>query len=332
MGTNVWYKNIVENWREKLLLALKLSVGCVLSIVIAYELGVRYSPTAGVITVLSIQKYKLETIQTAWKRLLAFCLALLIAGVSFSTLGFTSLGFGVFLFVFVFLCISLEWEIALSISVVLITHLLEQGEMSKEVLVNEFAVFGIGAGMGILMNLHLKRNVQILHKYINGMDGEFDKILLHMAKRLGNPELDETNHGRFKRLGIQIRRAEETAWANHQNSIRFSADKYMSYIRARRQQSEVLYEMEKRMGQLDMTPVQAERIRLFLERLAGSGREKSQTESLKEELRGLFEQMRMEKLPVSREEFESRAVLFVFMLHLKELLELHEGIEGLYAD
>lgn len=327
MEKGLWTKASKAKWMEHLLLAVKLSVGCILSLVIAYELGVRYSATAGVITVLSIQKYKMETIRTAGKRLFAFSLALVIAWIAFSIFGFTTGGFGVFLFVFVFLCVSLEWEIALSVSVVLVTHLLEQGRMNASVLLNEFMVFGIGAGMGILMNLHLRRDHKVLQLRIEGMNQEFGNILHDMAARLKCPGRVAQSHIHFECLDEQIHLAQEAALANHQNSIRKREDNPMHYVEVRLQQAELLFEMDKRIGQLDMTPVQAEHIRIFLEQMAECYYRGEGTVFPMEELEQLFAEMRAQSLPVTREEFESRAILFVFLLHLKELLELYNELE-----
>lgn len=311
-------------WKNSLLMAAKLSAGCILAIAAAYELDVRYSATAGVITVLSIQKYKLETIRTALKRLMAFGVALFVAWAAFSMFGFTTLGYGAFLFVFVFLCVTLEWEIALSICVVLVSHLLEQGEMTRDVLVNEFLVFGIGTGVGILMNLHLRRDVQTLKRRVADVDHEFCRILLQMADSLRTDGPATMKMDAFERFEENLYYAEQIAWANRQNSIWKKDDRYMRYIMIRREQCEILYDMKKRIGQLDVTPVQAEHIRVFLEHMAWCCANGGDDILLVEELDGLFEEMRTQKLPVLREEFENRAVLFVFMLHLRELIELHE--------
>ncbi len=51
--------------KDTIIKSLKIAVAAVLSIAIAGELGLRYSATAGIITVLSIQNTKKETIKSA---------------------------------------------------------------------------------------------------------------------------------------------------------------------------------------------------------------------------------------------------------------------------
>ena len=59
--------------------AFKIALAAVLSILTADLLGLKYAVTAGLITVLSIQNTKRETLRTARNRGLAFLCALIIA-------------------------------------------------------------------------------------------------------------------------------------------------------------------------------------------------------------------------------------------------------------
>ena len=68
--------------------AFKIALAAVLSILTADLLGLKYAVTAGLITVLSIQNTKRETLRTARNRGLAFLCALIIAFCVFSSLDF----------------------------------------------------------------------------------------------------------------------------------------------------------------------------------------------------------------------------------------------------
>lgn len=349
--TNLLTKASKKRWKYILLMAGKISTGCILSILIAYELGLRYCATAGIITVLSIHNTKVETIQTAGRRLLAFLLAIVIARLAFSLLGFTTVAFGLFMFVFVFICISLGWENAISMSAVLVTHFLEVKSMAAASLFNETMVFFIGAGMGIIMNLHLRRDYKTMQFRVNAMDEEMRGILFNMAERLVSEKVIDVSGDYFHRLEKQIIRAEEVAWNNHQNTVRerlfgkkpeipqrnkaYSIDKAdekskgirtayadLEYVQMRKKQCEVLYEMHKRISQVHVTPVQAEHIAVFLKKMAEEYHEENDGAKLLEDLEQLFQEMRATKLPVERTEFENRAVLFVFMLNIKEFLDI----------
>ena len=81
------------NIRGMLFNAFKISVGCVAAIALSALIGLNYSVTAGLITVLSIQDTKKETAVTALKRLLAFIAAAVISSVCFIFMGCGTIAF-----------------------------------------------------------------------------------------------------------------------------------------------------------------------------------------------------------------------------------------------
>ena len=51
-------------WKKHILVSLKIAAAALFSILLAGELGLQYSATAGIITVLSIRATKRETLQS----------------------------------------------------------------------------------------------------------------------------------------------------------------------------------------------------------------------------------------------------------------------------
>lgn len=82
--------------------AFKTALAAVLSILTANLLGLNYAVTAGIITVLSIQNTKRETLRTAANRGLAFLCALMIAFLCYKLFGFSVGAFVIYLFFFPF--------------------------------------------------------------------------------------------------------------------------------------------------------------------------------------------------------------------------------------
>lgn len=68
-----------QNYNALILKSVKITAGAILAILFASFLNLKYSATAGIITILSIQNTKKETIQTALARGEAFCCALLVS-------------------------------------------------------------------------------------------------------------------------------------------------------------------------------------------------------------------------------------------------------------
>lgn len=311
-----------QSWKAICIQAAKLSMGCTLSILIAYDLGLANSPTAGIITVLSIQGTKVETLKTAARRLSAFLLMLLAAGVSYRYFDYTTFAFGIFLFIFVFLCMSLRLGDAISMNAVLASHFLTRNSMSLEMIGNEAALLWIGAGMGIIMNLHLKRNDASMKLRIRRMDEELREILNGMAEAVLSERKRKEDDSSLHHLEEQIMRAEQEAWQNHQNTILGRSGQQIRYIQMRREQCEILHEMYKRIRYISITPAQAEQISRFLLRIVECDREEDDGKELLKELEHVFAYMKKEKLPEDREEFESRALLYVFLHNIQEFLEI----------
>ena len=167
--------------KEHLLKSFKIAVAALLSIFIAGELGLEYSATAGIITVLSIGRTKRETFRSAANRGMAYICALVLAFVCFKLLGYTLPGFALYLFLFAFLCMAAGWQEAITTDSVLISHFLREGNMSLQAVGNETMLFVIGVSLGILMNLHLHSKEADFERLAEEVDGQIKGILRRMC-------------------------------------------------------------------------------------------------------------------------------------------------------
>jgi len=307
-------------WRS-----LKIAAAALASIFIAGELGLESSSTAGIITILSIQKTKRETVRSASNRILAYGCALLLAAVCFRGLGYTLPAFAVYLFLFAFLCMFAGWQEAITTDSVLISHFLQKENMGLPMLVNETLLLLIGAGMGILVNLHLHSKEADFARLAEEVDRQIKNILRQMARRLpGQPrgylmqkELEEEG---FRQLEESLRRAKLCAAANYNNSF-FRKDTYqLDYIRMRSQQTVVLKGIYENMNKLEYLPRQTQAVAALFAEVEKAYHKENTVVELLERLHRVMDEMKQEKLPESREEFEARAILFYILLQTEELL------------
>ena len=234
---------IMQNWKPRLIKSLKIAIAAVAAIAVAGELGLKYSATAGIITVLSIQNTKKETLRSARNRGFAFLCALLLAGGCFGVLGFTLWAFVLYLFLFALLCQWAGWQEALAMDSVLITHFLSEKSMAPMLLVNESLLFFIGTGFGILVNLHLRRKGAEFERLAAEVDEQIKGILHRMSLWLPVEDKSSYGSGCFQTLKKALEEAKLCAAANYNNDLR-NADTYeLDYIRMREQQSVVLQEI-----------------------------------------------------------------------------------------
>ncbi len=339
--------------KKHLLKSVKIAVAALLSIFIAGELGLKYSATAGIITVLSIQNTKKETFRSAANRSLAYVCALILASTCFRIFGYTLPAFAVYLFLFAFLCMAAGWQEAITTDSVLITHFLNERSMSLQMLGNETALLIIGAGIGILVNLHLHSKEADFEKLAAEVDGQIKKILWGMSERLLTQDLKDCDGSCFPCLedddnscfpglkddetgcfpglkddetscfaGLEeaIRQAKLCAAANFNNTLRQKDTYELDYIRMREQQSVVLKGIYQNIRRLEYLPEQAAKVAVLIADIEQAYHKENTVEALLAGMQEFLEDMKQEEMPRNREEFEARAILFYILMQLKELL------------
>lgn len=305
-----------------LIKSLKIAVAAVLAIALAGEMGLKYSASAGIITVLSIQNTKRETLRSARNRAVAFLCALLLAYVCYSLLGFTLWAFALYLFLFALLCLQAGWIEALAMDSVLITHFLTEQSMDTAMIVNELLLFVVGTGLGIGVNLHLHSRQEEFDRLANQVDEQIKGILHRMSLWLPKEDKSDYDADCFGKLEKALEAAKLCAAANY-NNVLWKQDTYeLDYIRMREQQSIVLKEIYMNIKRIAYLPRQAEQVAGLLSRIEKDYHKENTVEGLLEELELLLTAMKEQSLPKSREEFEARAILFYILMQLKSLLQL----------
>lgn len=122
---------------------------------IAGALGLKYSVSAGIITILSIQNTKRKSLSVAIQRMIACLLALTISSVLFTMLGHNAIIFGLFLLVFIPLAVKFNLQEGIVVNSVLATHILAEKYISINLFINEILLMFIGAGIALLLNLYM---------------------------------------------------------------------------------------------------------------------------------------------------------------------------------
>lgn len=301
--------------------SLKIALAALLAIALAGELGLQYALAAGIITVLSIQGTKLETLKTAGKRALAFLCALLIAGLCYQLLGYTLWAYAVYLFLFAMVCLVMNWPEAIAMDSVLIGHFLSQ-ECFVPLLGNEILLFVIGTGFGIAVNLHLRSRKEAFTELSDQVDRQIKEILGDMAEQLAQENESGCGEIAFAELKKALLRAEECAVANYGNAP-FSRDTYeLEYVRMRQQQTVVLQAIHDNIRGITYLPRQAGQVAELLRQIQQEYHRYNNVEGLLGQLQELLADMQRQPLPESREEFEARAALFYLLKQLEELLTI----------
>ncbi len=315
-GINQWLRKDI--WIK----SLKITLAALISLILAGELGLKYSSTAGIITILSIHNTKKETVKSAAKRALAFLCALVLAAGCFGLFGFTLLAFGVYLLLFALLCLNMGWIEAITSVSVLVTHFLAEKSMTLPDIYNEALIFLIGTGTGILVNLHLHRRQGEFDRLAGEVDIRIKEILRHMSQCLIAEHKSDSSFDHFEKLAESLEAAGLCATANYNNQFRSSDTFELEYIRMREQQSIVLQGIYNNIKTLRHLPAQAAQISELLQEIESCYHKNNTAEVLLKRVDEFFYIMEKQELPSSRCEFEARAILFYILKQLQELIQI----------
>lgn len=308
--------------KETLFNTFKISLAAVISIAVAGMLNLNYMISAGTVAILSIQPTKRETVKTAVGRVLAFLCALVTAVVCFELLGYTMIAFAVFLILHILVCQIFGWTNSMAMDALLMSHFLTAGNMHWSTVLNECCIFFIGVSTGVLANMHLRKNVNYIEELKESTDEQIRRILYRMSERILNSDMSDYNGDCFIILKESMQKAKDVADANYNNQLRVRDIYDKEYIKMREQQCLVLYEMYKNVQRLHTTPVTAQKISQFLEKMSHEYHKSNTGKELMEEFREMDLSMKSKPLPTERIEFEDRAKLFYLLRYIEEFIQI----------
>ena len=311
--------------------AAKVVLAAVLAIEFAEMLRLKYSVSAGIVAILSIQPTKTETVFTALGRFYAFISALLIAAACFGIFGVHLNAFFLFLLFYILVCQIFGWHAAMAMNSVLISHFLSEGVMSLPTVMNEVLIFLIGVTAGIAANLHLRKKEAYILELEKNADEQVVKILSRMAERVVNMDISDYSGDCFLVLRRMIWKAKEAAEENYKNQFKKDDIFDLEYVAMRERQCQVLFEMYKSARELGSSPATAKRVSDFMALMAKDYGKENDGGMLMKLFGAMDDYMKEQPLPVSRKEFEDRARLFALMRHMEEFIRIKIDFAGKYG-
>ncbi len=300
----------------------KIAAGSCLAILLADRLGLHYSASAGIITLLSIQNTKKETLLITGKRFLSFLLSVAISFLIFRLLGYHAFSFGIFLLLFVGACYLLKLEDGIAMNAVLTTHFLIEKSINLYWIKNELTLLIVGAGIGVLLNLYIPRNTDAIKRDQLSIEGYMKIILNHLSAALLRHEEEITLTEEFQSLENHLEEALTRAYANMNNTLLTDTRYYIQYMQMRKNQTAILQRISSSIDFIETFPVQAQKISEFISHIAETFYEYNNALGLLARLQEIKLEFKSEPLPDSREEFENRAVLFQILNELDAFLLL----------
>lgn len=306
-----------------LLNAFKIGFGSSLAIFIASALELNYAITAGSITLLTIVTTKWGTLKLSLVRILTFFIAAALCGTVFAHVPSQWVAYGIFTFFIVIICDIIGWKSAISVNALIGMHFLSHmDEFSYDFILNEFLLLVIGVSISIILNLfHAYRfEEQHLIKNMRAVEEALSETLIEIAEYLENHIKGKEVWKDVDRLEKVIDQFIQEARDYQDNTFHSHPGYYIDYFKMRRDQCKIMQNLHKEMKAIKSLPKQAHKVAEYVRYLAGFVVEKNEPVEQLTRLELLFEEMKREELPVTRGEFESRALLYHTLMDLEDFL------------
>lgn len=308
------------NWMK----ALKIAGGGVAAILLAEALGLQNAASAGIITLLTVQNTRRETVMSSVRRFAGFGIMTLLSLPIYHFCGTAPWSFGIVLLLLLLLCYAFRMDDATPINAVMATHYMFAGGVSIGMVGNEILLLVIGSGIGVCLNWFMPRNLKKIHEMQRQLDEEIRGILERMSVRLLEADhtgYDDSCFARTERLSEELRREIDLFLQNQtwQDDIYF-----MRYTAMRREQCRVLQVMYRQLLRLNQIPEQATPLSAFLKEIAQHFHEGNDCTALLEQLEEQLTAYRRDALPETRAAFENRAILYSILTELRSFLEIKQ--------
>ena len=311
-------------------LTLKIAGAASLSIFIANRMGLEFGATAGIISILSIQKTKIQTFKVGIERTLAAIIAIFLSFAIYKYLGNSALTFGVFLIIYLPIVKILKIEIGTVPGAVLSTHLLVSNDINVYWIVNEVLLTIIGIGVATVFNLYVPSLKGKFNKDKEFIEEQFRIIISNMATSLLNHTVSISEERIFSSTELILNKNKERAYRINENHLFQDKSYYIDYIEMRLKQFDTIKKMRMHFSRFYMAYDQTKMVADFTKNIAENIREDNNCMELISRLQILKEEFKNMELPKSREEFENRAMLFQYLNDLEDYLNIKREFKEKY--
>ncbi len=319
----------LTKWKKALILAGKIAIGSSLAIYTADFLKLEYASAAGIITLLTLVTTKKGTLKLSMHRLLSFMVVEMLTFVTFAPIQSEWIAYGLFVFLVVLICEMMGWRATISTNAVIGTHFLLAEKFTPAFLMNEFLLVVIGITFAFLLNLFQDNHGQkgYFVKNIPLIEARMQDVLKEVADYLDNRFPEETEKIVWTDVSALRNRLIELlgeAWEYEENNFKEGGGYYADYFEMRLDQCRTLLHLHDAMRKIKTIPRQAKVIENYIRYLSAYVTEINVPALQLKYLDDIFAGMKKEPMPVTREEFENRALLYHILMDLEEFLHVKE--------
>lgn len=301
---------------------IKTVVTATLGIIIATTLGLKFPSTAGVIAILSVTNTKTSSFKVGLGRIIALFIAIIIAFICYSILGYTPIAFGLFLLIYIPIAARFNMSEAIPVNSVLITHFLNERNMSLSLIINAVSLLLIGVGLALIANLYMPNVQGSIDTNKEKVDLEIKELLLKMSAVLSKKTNKINCERSLENIEQSIDQGESYAKRHFDNHLLRKDDYEVSYFQMRRMQLNVLQDMVELVGKIEIDHETVEAINVLIKEIYDTYGEKNDGKELNDKVSEVIKYYETKELPKTRIEFENRARLFQFLTEIQTFIHI----------
>ena len=305
-----------------MLQAIKIAIGSSAAIYVAEVLNLEYAISAGSIALLTLVTTKWETVKLSWFRLVTFLVSSVLAWVVFTQIQSEWLAYGIYIFLIVIVSEEFGWKATISVNAVIGMHFMAKRDFEASFVFNEFMLVLIGITVAVVLNLFYDYAGQRkdLVRNMRYTENRMQMILGAIAAYLADKEMQYDIWAAIRELESQIHVFIDDAYEYQDNTFQSHPEYYINYFEMRMKQCNTIHNLHYEMKRIRKMPQQALIISEYVLYMMEYVTERNEPTVQMDKLKEIFQHIKEDKLPTTREDFESQAMLYHILMDLEDFL------------
>jgi uncharacterized membrane protein YgaE (UPF0421/DUF939 family) len=296
-------------------------------------IGLEYWLTGGILALLSIQLTKKDSIIIAIKRIIDVFYAMFLSVFLFWLFGYEFWTFIVVVFMLTLSSFYLKIQEGIVPALVVVTHFLVKGEFSVAFFVDESLLVIVSIGIAMIFNtFYPTAGEKALLKHIETIDGYMKDHLMMLSFLVKDPEYHETYFMYYNQLDQKLKSVIQKVEITDKNILFQNDQSYLAYVYMRSTQATYLNHMFEQAVKVKCIHPYAEEIANYIKTLCFAIGHFDEGEKHLKTIDDMLSKYRLSDLPKTRDEFETRAILYQILLELESFIKVKIEFYHTYSD
>lgn len=314
-------------------ITIKMSIASFVTIIVSELIGLEYAITAGILAVLSIQLTRKDSVVLAGKRLVDAMLAIGLFTALFIVFDYSVIVFALGTVLFIGLSFAFKIDVGIVPALVLASHILLRGSYSFEMILNSFLLIFVATSMALMLNLLYPLNTKkVLLDITEEIDRYIKEDLSQLSSCMSHIPHISSSLASHELIHQKLEKALYKAELNDKDMLFDQDHKHMSYIHMRDTQMKRIHQIYELMMKIEDYHPHIDVLKKYIGELTNDIGKDDMASAQLIKLNTILFEFKQSNLPTSRDEFETRAVLYQMMFELEAFLEEKIAFHNKYSD